>query len=619
MKKYMIFALMIAIVPNYVFGESARYRQLVAEKQRKMAELEQCSGDVNGWKIAGISTLGLTAVGVAGNIALANKQSNLDDKIAKADKQIDKYNSQIEIRQGEIMAENVRRSDCQKTGGTYTSGGCQCPDNMYSDGTICKVKNITPLNTPNQQGDGPKDSQVPNGSNGEGKNCKVGSYTLPHSDSASSNSVSCLSLAGGFDVTNGNVCLCTCQNGAANCVVDSCLNGYAPSADKKKCECNTKSGYEVNDEGKCVKKTNGDKGEQQTQETDCTTEAKNLDSNVVKAVKKGDKCEVTKCESGFEPNDAKTKCDKKSKQKNDGKTQVKTCSWSGNQYAENQSINDISCGGAPANKDRLIGGANCTCKCLADGTWDCNVKSCNTIAGYEFSSGNASHPYPFCKLTGCIYNSNAYSVDEDRDITVPCKTAPANNDKLIGGAVCGCRCVANGKWECGITACDESKYEMVGGKCELKMCSYGGQKYQEKTYLGSFVCSGVPVDLDKVEGGRSCGCTCGANGNWENCHVTSCDESKYEMVDGKCELKTNINNKNLGCFFGNRNISVGKGLKNLSCKNVPKNKNVLTGGEKCSCTCVDDGKWECQITQCEDSSYRPTRNAGSVYKKQKLI
>lgn len=377
---------MIAIIPNYVFGESARYRQLVAEKQRKMAELEQCTGDVNGWKIAGISTLGLTAVGVAGNIALANKQSSLDDKIASTDKQIDNYNSKIDARRGEIMADNVKRSDCQGTGGKYTSAGCQCPDGMDLIGTICKVKNpepvITQPNTPNQQGDEPKDSPVPNGSNGEDKNCKVGSYTLPHSDSASSNSVSCSSLAGGFDVTNGNVCSCTCQNGVANCVVDSCLNGYAPSANKKKCECDTAKDFEVNGEGKCVKKSD-DKGK--TVKKVCTKKAKELDSHVTKAVEINGKCEVTKCESGYTPKTDKTGCELEKTQKKISNL----CLWNGQEQSKDFSLDSVSCDKAPGGWQYVVDerATKCNCSCVENTVnselyWECKVVACDVANGY---------------------------------------------------------------------------------------------------------------------------------------------------------------------------------------------------------------------------------------------
>ena len=71
MKKYFFPILLISILPGIAFGASARFTQLVREKQQKMEQLEKCMGASKGLKIAGVSTLGLTAVGVAGNIAEA--------------------------------------------------------------------------------------------------------------------------------------------------------------------------------------------------------------------------------------------------------------------------------------------------------------------------------------------------------------------------------------------------------------------------------------------------------------------------------------------------------------------------------------------------------------------
>ena len=95
MKKYFLIGLIIVIAPNFCFGAGARYTQLVREKQRKMEELEKCMGATNGLKIAGVSTLGLTAVGVAGNIAEAKKRDDLAASIESADKQLPEINEDI--------------------------------------------------------------------------------------------------------------------------------------------------------------------------------------------------------------------------------------------------------------------------------------------------------------------------------------------------------------------------------------------------------------------------------------------------------------------------------------------------------------------------------------------
>ena len=101
MKKYFLLGLIAVIAPNICFGASASYTQLVREKQRKMEELEKCMGSSKGLKIAGISTIGLTAVGVAGNIAEAQKLQEYDEAI-------DKKNKDIETKQKAIVAEQEK-------------------------------------------------------------------------------------------------------------------------------------------------------------------------------------------------------------------------------------------------------------------------------------------------------------------------------------------------------------------------------------------------------------------------------------------------------------------------------------------------------------------------------
>ncbi|MDR1696866.1 MAG: hypothetical protein LBR41_01430, partial [Rickettsiales bacterium] len=55
--------------------------RLTIEKQQKYAELDKCAKSVNGFKIAGISLLGLTGVGIAVNISQAVKLDRLGDQI----------------------------------------------------------------------------------------------------------------------------------------------------------------------------------------------------------------------------------------------------------------------------------------------------------------------------------------------------------------------------------------------------------------------------------------------------------------------------------------------------------------------------------------------------------
>ena len=72
MRKLFIFGLIASVYPCLGFAENPKITRLMREKQNKIEQLEKCMGSTKGLKIAGISTLGLTAVGVAGNIAEAS-------------------------------------------------------------------------------------------------------------------------------------------------------------------------------------------------------------------------------------------------------------------------------------------------------------------------------------------------------------------------------------------------------------------------------------------------------------------------------------------------------------------------------------------------------------------
>ena len=123
MKKYFLFSLLVMIMPSLCFGASARYTQLVREKQRKMEQLEKCMGTSKGLKIAGISTLGLTAVGVAGNIYEADAIKTYDSQIKSAEKKIKSTEDYIKEKDAELK----KKSECEE-GGTKEYKDGQCVD-----------------------------------------------------------------------------------------------------------------------------------------------------------------------------------------------------------------------------------------------------------------------------------------------------------------------------------------------------------------------------------------------------------------------------------------------------------------------------------------------------------
>ena len=105
MKKYLTFGLILSLVSGACFAEHPRVAQLIAEKQQKMKKLEDCKGTTKALKIAGISTLGLTAVGVAGNIAEAVVLNNAKEDVNKAKKAL----KTEEDRQEKLQAEQDKR------------------------------------------------------------------------------------------------------------------------------------------------------------------------------------------------------------------------------------------------------------------------------------------------------------------------------------------------------------------------------------------------------------------------------------------------------------------------------------------------------------------------------
>lgn len=162
MKKYFVSFLLLMLVPGMCLGASARYTQLVREKQNKMEELEKCMGSTKGLKIAGVSTLGLTAAGVAANIYEAKTIKTNEKTIEKNDKRIKTAQEEVD----DLTAKKAKReadakvlAECKKElkDDNITSaekdevGSCKVLDcktgyDVDNGGTSC-VKKTTPATT----------------------------------------------------------------------------------------------------------------------------------------------------------------------------------------------------------------------------------------------------------------------------------------------------------------------------------------------------------------------------------------------------------------------------------------------------------------------------------------
>ena len=81
---------------------TSQIRELLDQKEEKIKKLEECDGKRKGWMIAGISTIGLTAVGVGVNIAQANKSNKLSGEIEQSKQELERQQERLSRIEGQI-------------------------------------------------------------------------------------------------------------------------------------------------------------------------------------------------------------------------------------------------------------------------------------------------------------------------------------------------------------------------------------------------------------------------------------------------------------------------------------------------------------------------------------
>ena len=461
MKKCILISLMMAIIPTYVFGASARYNQLVAEKQQKMAELEKCSGNINGWKIAGISTLGLTAVGVAGNIALSNTQKDYDKKIEKTDKQISDTQENIkklEEQKRLAAAEQILREQCERAGGTYNNSTCTCNETgkVYQNGA-CVVITVTTVTQPQrpttvQPTDTTdctaearaKDEKVIKATK-NGDKCEVVACVDTHIVKAdktgcelkSENTSKTPTVANGADCTaemlkkDKNVAEAKIKNG--KCEVVACVDTHTVKADKTGCE---------------LKSENISKTPTVADGTDCTADAQKTDKNVTKAHMQDGKCVVVACVDTHTVKADKTGCELKSE--NTSKTPTVA--------------NGADCTAEMLKKDKNVAEAK-----IKNGK--CEVISC--ISTHDVNNDK----------TGCVKKTSKNTKVNDTQKTKKTSKGDSGYDFFT-------KCRENG----GSYSQDikNINYEPFAGEwCEVTdpaICSSLGAGVEVKTYNGKHMC-----------------------------------------------------------------------------------------------------------------------------------
>ena len=107
--------LILGMLPQVTLAWDSEIEELIRQKQAKIEQLEKCQGKTKGLKIAGLSMLGITAVGVGVNIGEASKIKQNERTINTKDAEIRSLKEEIEKKRREAEAEKERlRQDSLK-------------------------------------------------------------------------------------------------------------------------------------------------------------------------------------------------------------------------------------------------------------------------------------------------------------------------------------------------------------------------------------------------------------------------------------------------------------------------------------------------------------------------
>lgn len=93
---------------------TSQIQRLLDQKEEKIKQLEECEGKKQGWMIAGISTIGLTAVGVGVNIAQANKSNRLSGEIEQSKQELERQQERLSRIEGQISKKEQEKAERER-------------------------------------------------------------------------------------------------------------------------------------------------------------------------------------------------------------------------------------------------------------------------------------------------------------------------------------------------------------------------------------------------------------------------------------------------------------------------------------------------------------------------
>lgn len=126
----------MCLLPGLSFGENPRIAELTRSKQEKMERLQKCEGTTKALKIAGLSTIGLTAVGVVGNVVESQKIKEYQGQSNALDTQIAQTKKEIEDKKAAAAVDKEKKGTSARS--YNKNGSCY----SYSNGDSKPIYNV---------------------------------------------------------------------------------------------------------------------------------------------------------------------------------------------------------------------------------------------------------------------------------------------------------------------------------------------------------------------------------------------------------------------------------------------------------------------------------------------
>ncbi len=235
MKQISLFMGLVVLVPSLSYGADSQIEELIRQKQGKIERLEKCQGATKGLKIAGISTLGLTAVGVGANIAEATKIKANETTITQNESKITSMNKEIaEARcQAELMSKDKLVVETKFENDKCIATKCKANAKLKDNNSGCQCEDGYKPDDKNEKcvQDAPK----------ERKDMSTKIITISHDEGCTSLKESDKLIV---DVIKED----------SDCVVTKCKEHAEIQTDKKGCECE-KPDYVIDTKGEsCIAK-----------------------------------------------------------------------------------------------------------------------------------------------------------------------------------------------------------------------------------------------------------------------------------------------------------------------------------------------------------------------------